>query len=139
MGHYTELKVKIKLRKDTPDEVINLLKRVILDKDLGVENTLFHSEEVFTPDIQHEFFECECWYMLFLSTNWSDSLEGSVFVELDKYYQLLIHTEFKNYDQEIQKFVDWINPYLIGHKKKQYIGYWRSENYNREINIYVER
>ena len=28
---------------------------------------------------------------------------------------------------------------LVGRKKKQYIGYWRHENMDHEINIYIER
>jgi hypothetical protein len=41
MGHYTELQCKIKLRKDTHDNVVSILKRVLIERDLGHDKALF--------------------------------------------------------------------------------------------------
>ena len=69
MGYYTELKLNIKLKKETPDNIIEFLKKVLIDKDIGVDNKfLFKSGDVFKPWFSHDFFKCQRWYMLFLST-----------------------------------------------------------------------
>ena len=138
MGHYTELKVKLKLKKNTPESVINILKRVLIERDLGHDKTLFNTEDVFKPELEHEFFKTERWYMLFLSTNWGD-IQGGKFYEENGYWVIDLHTEFKNYDSEIDKFMNWISPYVVGRKKKQYVGWWQGESMNERINIYIER
>jgi hypothetical protein len=138
MGHYTELKFKAKLRKDTPEDVLNLLKRVLINRDLGHDKTTFHSDDVFKPSLDHEFFKCERWYMLFLSTNWGD-IQGGKMYQTGDYWVIDLHTEFKNYGGEIEHFFDWIKPYIVGRKKKQYVGYWRGETMDSQCNLYVER
>ncbi len=139
MGSYTNLIFKAKLRKDTPDNVISLLKRVLIDHDLGLGDAkIFKTEDVFVPDIDNPFFKCDRWYMLFKSTNWDDTMQGGKFYEDKGYWILDLHTEFKNYENEIGLFVDWISPFVVGRKKKQYVGRWRWEN-EIEQNIYIER
>ncbi len=138
MGHYTELQCKIKLRKDTPDNVVSILKRVLIERDLGHDKVLFDTKDVFKPELDHDFFKCERWYMLFLSTNWGDIQGGKMYQEKE-YLVVDLHTEFKNYDSEIDKFIDWITPFIVGRKKKQYVGWWQSESMDSRINIYIER
>jgi hypothetical protein len=99
MGYYTELKVKIKLKKDTPGSIIALLRRVIVDKDLGHNKTLFNAEDVFEPEPDHEFFKTERWCMLFISKNWG-GIEGGRFYKENGHWVIDLHTEFKNYDSE---------------------------------------
>ncbi len=137
MGYYTELKVVFWLKKDTPKQVIDLLKRVIIDQDLGHDKTLFGSEDVFKPDIDHSFSKCNNWYMLFLGTNFDDD-KGREMHEVSGRWLVKIHSDFKNYGNEIDEFIDWISPYIAGRKKKQFIGYWKGE-YSPQINIYIER
>ena len=139
MGYYTELKFKAKLKQDTPENVVNILKRVINEHDLGHDKALFNSEDVFKPEIDHPFFKCERWYMLFLSTNWDDEMQGGKFYEENGRWVIDLHTEFKNYDSEIDHFFDWIKSFIVGRKKKQYVGYWRGENMDTQCNLYVER
>jgi len=139
MGYYTKLKFKAKLKQDTPKDVINILKRVIVEQDLGHKKILFNNKDVFKPDLNHPFFKCERWYMLFLSTNWDNEMQGGKFYEKNGRWVLDLHTEFKNYDSEIDHFFDWIKPFIVGRKKKQYVGYYRGENKDRQYNLYVER
>ncbi len=139
MGYYTELKFKAKLKQDAPENVVNILKKVINEHNLGHDKTLFKSEDVFKPKLDHPFFKCERWYMLFLSTNWDDQMQGGKFYEENGRWVLDLHTEFKNYDSEIDHFFDWIKPFIVGRKKKQYVGYWRRESMDSRCNLYVER
>lgn len=139
MGYYTELKFKVKLKQDTPENVVDILKRVINERDLGHEKVLFKSDDVFKPELDHPFFKCERWYMLFLSTNWDEEMQGGKFYEENGRWVLDLHTEFKNYDREIDHFFEWIKPFIVGRKKKQYVGYWRGESMDSQCNLYVER
>jgi hypothetical protein len=139
MGYYTEFKFKMKLKKDTPEEVINLLRRVIVDHDLGHNETLFTSDDVFKPSIDHEFFKCENWYMLFLSTNWTPNLQGGKFYQEGGYWKIDLHTEFKNYNNEIKHFFNWIKNYSVGRKKKQYVGWHKGEDMNNPIHMWIIR
>ena len=139
MGYYTELKFKAKLKQDTPDNVVSILKRVINERDLGHDKVFFKSEDVFKPEIDHPFFKCERWYMLFLSTNSDDQKQGGKFYEENGRWVLDLHTEFKNYDSEIDHFFEWIKPFIVGRKKKQYVGYYRGEYAEAQTNLYVEK
>lgn len=139
MGYYTELKFKAKLRDDTPENVINLLKRILIEHDLGIERELFHTEDVFKPNLSHQFFKCERWYMLFLSTNWDNEMQGGKMYQIGNRWVIDLHTEFKNYDNEIDLFFDWIKPFVVGRKKKQFVGYYRGEFNDYQTNMYIER
>ncbi len=139
MGYYTELKFNVKLKQDTPEDVVNILKRVIYERDLGHDKVLFNTEDVFKPELNHPFFKCERWYMLFLSTNFDDEMQGGRFYEENGRWIIILHTEFKNYDNKIDNFFDWIKPFIVGRKKKQYVGYWRGEDMDAQCNLYVER
>lgn len=137
MGTYTEFAFKAKLRKDTPTEVIKFLQQTV-DGNIGVEKGLFHDCDGPKPEILHPFFQCSRWYMLFLSTNWGN-ISGSSFCLENGLYVLNIHSEFKNYDDEIDLFIDWIKPYIIGRKKREYVGYYLGEWMVQRSNIYIER
>jgi hypothetical protein len=139
MGYYTELKCKIVLRKDTPDEVIVLLKRVIIDGDWGIgDATSFTNDQVFKPEIQHPFFKCPRWLDVFVSVN-CDWDKGSKFYQKNNYWILNIHTDYKNYDDERDHFLDWITPYVAGRKKRQYIGWFKGEDVRDRCYIHIER
>jgi len=139
MGYYTEFKFKAKLKKDTPELVVDLLKRVLVEKDLGTKSELFHSIDVFKPIISHPFFQCERWYMCLLANNFDPNIQGGKFYKKGDYWTIEIHSEFKNYDQEIDNFFNWIKPFIVGRKKKQYVGCYKGEDTNEYTNIYVER
>ena len=136
MGTYTELHLNLKLRKGIPVEIKHLFEKVVNDRDLRV-NGLFTSQDVFVPDIGHSFFKCDRWYMLFLGNNFYEEIGISKFIEDIYYYRLIINSEFKNYDNEINEFINFITPYTIGRKKKQYVGWSLREDHDKRENIYI--
>ena len=75
--------------------------------------------------------------MLFLGNNFCGEVGISEFVEDIYYYKLIINSEFKNYDNEINEFINFITPYTIGRKKKQYIGWSLREDCDKRENIYI--
>lgn len=139
MGYYTTFKFKATLKRDLPEDVVSILKKVVTEGDLGHNKEMFHSNDVFTPEIEHPFFKCERWYMLFLSTNFDNDMPGGKFYEKGHYWVLDLHTEFKNYGSEVDHFMDWITPYIAGRKKKQFVGSWQGENDDNQTNIYINR
>ena len=54
MGTYTELHLKLKLKKDIPIEIEHLFEKVVNNRDLEI-NGLFSSQDVFIPNIDHQF------------------------------------------------------------------------------------
>lgn len=145
MGTYTTVKMTIKLRNDTPKDIIALLHRVIVYRNLGLaDRVIFKSKDVFKPEFEHDFFKCERWYMLFIANNFEPNIKSSFILKSDnEFWQvrhdtLNIHSEYQNRDGELDAFIDWITPYVLGRKKKQYIGYYQVDCRDRE-NIYIER
>lgn len=139
MAIYTEFKFSARLKHDTPKDILDFLNTVIVDRNIGTDKVLFKTEDVFNPEINHPFFKTERWYMLFLSNNFRDDIETSQFKLVKNRWEINIHSEFKNYDNEIELFIDWIKPYIIGRKKKQYVGFYEVEGHDKKINIYIER
>ncbi len=107
MGSYTELKVKIKLREDAPFYVDTMIKGMITDDEV-CDDVLEHSQDSNQQAIfAHELFRCARWKYMLIASNANEECHYSY---LDRV--LDTHSEFKNYDQEVQKFAAWIKPYL---------------------------
>lgn len=101
---YTELALNVTLRPDTPAEVIAVLQYMA-----GIGD-----EPAVKPG--HEFFDASRWPVLFIcGSAYFDNLQGRPLMERDEYtgnWQLRSWANLKNYDGEIEKFADWIAPYV---------------------------
>lgn len=106
MGMYTELVLKCSTKANLPDDVKAVL------------NCLFrgHSEPENLPD--HAFFKCLRWACIgqtssfyhhpkALSDYWTGFPE-----DLDNGGYIFSRSDLKNYDDEIEHFVDWFMPYI---------------------------
>lgn len=141
MGNYTELRLVISLRDDTPIDVVRLLSKVAGEGDIGlpVGTVLFDHESVPRPTMRHPFFGCERWYMLLMATDFG-STTGSWFgLNTKDHWVLMIHSSYKNYDNELDQFLNWITPYVHGRKKKQYAGWYQNDSMDQRENIYILR
>lgn len=104
MGMYTELIIKCEIKKNLPSEVLEIL------------NYLFGNTEdlpMHLPD--HEFFACSRWSCIGRCYSYyhhprvvNSFVEGYLFSRSD----------LKNYEDEIEKFIDWIKPYVDEFKGK---------------------
>jgi hypothetical protein len=126
MATYTELKLKFTLKENIDPFVLDLLRKVLIDKNFPTE-----------PNVDHEFFKNDKWYMLFIANNF-DETKQSIMNLKGARYEIEIHSEFKNALEQIDLFIDWITPYVLGRKAKQYLGYYRVEGMT-PINIYIKR
>jgi hypothetical protein len=97
MGMYTELVLKAEIEEDAPKQVHDVL------------NFLFNGAEEPKEKPEHDFFTKERWTMIgrccsFYHTPFSLSKysEGHIFSRSD----------LKNYNGEIEAFIDWLRPYI---------------------------
>ena len=110
MGMYTEIYINADLKENTPAEVINTLKAMCeFDRDSdhlqGFPNRwafLFGSGSYYTPNT---------------------SAQSLTFDDIGRNWSIIGKGDIKNYDEEIQKFFDWIKPWC----EDGFIGYHRYE------------
>jgi hypothetical protein len=105
MGMYTQLFFNAELKKDLPDNVVSVLNYMTgKSGGLGLE----------LPD--HELFRCSRWEMVLNGTSgyFAPATSKTVFYkdELSGSFYLSSLSSFKNYSGEIDKFLDWIKPFL---------------------------
>lgn len=142
MGNYTRFHFNVRLTKSTPPEVVGFLDKTINQGDIGLQEgeVMFKPEDVPVPDLRHAFFLCSRWYALFMSKNWGDLPPTSFGTDPQYgYHHLIIDSEFKNHEDEIGKFIEWVSPWIAGRKKKQYIGWEKHELSTNRTNHYIER
>jgi hypothetical protein len=120
MGMYTEIYINVDLKKETPDNVIQVLKamcRMLPDQECSEVlvdyperwEYLFNSGSYYTPNTY-------CHSLTFddISNKWS----------------LLGKGDIKNYENEIDKFFEWIMPHIDAFPE-EFIGYSRYEDANQ--------
>ena len=125
MGRYTELVLGVELMSEPI--VIDTLKRML---DNNAENKVV--------TIDHPLFSTTRWaWMLLCDSYYFDGQTDSklVYDTLNKSYYLNVRCNLKNYDNEIEQFLDWLCPYI---ETKGFLGYSRCEYDNDPTLIYKE-
>lgn len=123
---YTEIYINVDLKKDTPDDVIKVLKamcRMLPDQECSEVlvdypprwEYMFYSGSYYTPD------------------TYCHSL---TFDDITNKCSLLGKGDIKNYQDEIEKFFEWIIPYVDG-CPGEFIGYSRYEESLKPTLIYL--
>lgn len=128
MGMYTEINVCFDLRQDVSMDVVGILHALIDDVELP--------SLVVLP--KHEFFRCDRWKMVCCcGSYYFDGLTHSImsFDMISKTWKVNIRANLKNYDSEIEKFLDWLVPYI---KTCGFIGYARYEEFDDPTLVYIE-
>lgn len=109
MGMYTELNFSAEIDYDKHEEIIDVLTLMTdanYDRDMG--------ETFALPD--HELFETSRWRHMLLGSSYYFAAEP--FCKLNeehdsKLVSLTVICSLKDYDNEIDKFLDWIRPYVV--------------------------
>lgn len=128
MGMYTELHFNSELRGNVPDGIVAVLKYMLGDI----------KEEPSLPD--HELFATKRWrVMLRMDSYYFDADTHSTlrYDDISNNYYLCVRSNLKNYDQEIEKFVDWIIPYLDKYDG-DFLGFRRYEETEDPTLIYMK-
>ena len=116
MGMYTELHYNAELRADVPSDVVDILKLMLGEAAEGPE----------TPD--HPLFGETRWrFMLQCDSYYFDADTHST-LRKDRQggLYLCVRCNLKNYDDEIEKFCDWIRPY-INKQEGGFLGFSRDK------------
>lgn len=123
MGMYTELVLSTRVKPI--ESVIDVLQYMAGKKDKPV-----------LPN--HPLFKTTRWDRLFASCS-SYFVPRSVclleYDEIGGYWVLILRADLKNYEGEIEKFIDWIDPYL-DLLPGELVGYSRYEETNEPTLIY---
>lgn len=125
MGMYTEISFRANLIKEVPEQVTDVLKIIIYGAEDLPKDGL--------PD--HELFACDRWEALGHHGSYYFPNAGQSELSLPLYHWetpvAALHGNLKNYDQEIEKFFDWIDPY-VENSKGTFLGYslYEEHQYN---------
>ena len=117
MAMYTEIYINVDLKKETPDDVIRVLKAMcyMLPNQECTEvlvdypdrwGSLFSNMSYYTPSTNCRFLEYD---------------------DITKRWSLLGKGDIKNYENEIEKFFEWIMPWIDA-SPGEFIGYSRYED-----------
>ena len=123
MGMYTELVLSLELEngQDFQNDILPVLNEMV-----GGSGFLDGDCEMDMSDTLGErwnfMFNCSSHYHTPISVT---KLEYLPYAEM---YVLFVRCDFKNYDDEIDKFLDWISPYVNKSKSEgHYYGHYRYE------------
>ena len=122
MGMYTQLFLDLTLKKDIPTEIIDVLNGMVNGdcdywKDKQRLNWCFNSSSYYFNNNHYSHL---------------------IFDKIGEDYRLLVLCDFKNYDNEIETFIDWLLPFIeddyIG---DDFIGYHRYEEDREPTLLYL--
>ena len=108
MGMYTEFVFGVSLLSTTPGNVLDILNYLVNSEEFNYKKEL--------PN--HVFFKCDRYKAIATCSSYyfgcSESVSRFDYLpdSISKEYILSIRSNLKNYDNEIEKFVDWIRPYV---------------------------
>lgn len=129
MGMYTELRMAARIIEDAPPHVIEILEYMLTPDNDG--NPPFKK-----PD--HPFFQTDRWYFMLRCDSYyfdADTNSHLNYDEILKQYVLTIQCNLKNYDGEINKFIDWLTPYIDA-SKGDFLGHKRYEESEHPTLLY---
>lgn len=114
MGTYTELVLQAHIKSDLPDNVKPLIDYFFDEKSEWMKLTDEQKNNL--PD--HNFFKCERWSQIghFSSYSFSPfSLKYKTNYGLNNPGEIstFLLCNIKNYDNEIELFLDWLKPYAF--------------------------
>lgn len=114
MGMYTEMFVKVTLKEDVPDEVVQLLEGMVGYAEYPV---ILPDHPLFSKPRWGALLTCSSYYhQPFATTSFK-------YEDIARQWFLCSRSDLKNYDGEIEAFFDWILPYVEKLADKTFIGY----------------
>jgi hypothetical protein len=140
MGYYTQLYINIDVIGDIPEDVKYAL-YAIFDSKTRIErynNNPYvkltegykEAEKIVDPKLpNHSFFKTSRWDSIASCTSYyhgGTPVSKIVYDDISKEYKITSSANFKNYENEIDKFFDWMSPYIA---REGFIGSFIPESY----------
>ena len=132
MGMWTELYLAIELKEDTPAKVVNTIQKLLSPSSGfkgGSESYSWPDHDFFKTDRFWKCLDDDCYYFPSRTMHCFEHDDIS-----DSWYLTLI-TKVKNYGNEFQKFIDWLQPYI---DNEGHIGHYRYENQEMPTMLFVK-
>ena len=129
MGMYTEIHFNAALREGTPEEVLRVLRYMVDGDDKEPE---LPAHPLFATPRWRHLFTCDSYYFA------ADTNSTLRYDDIAKQYFLCVRSNLKNYDNEIEQFIDWIDPYLDAHPPGDFLGFSRYEETETPTLIYKQ-
>lgn len=129
MGMYTELHLNAALKEDTPQAILDVLRFMV-----GAEDT----EPVMIPN--HALFSKGRWRMMLnCDSAYFDAPTRSEVIRNVRhgYTTLSVRCNLKNYEDEIETFLDWIDPWLAK-EPGEFLGFYRYEESEQPTLIFKQ-
>lgn len=127
MGMYTKINIILSIKNDTPKQIKEILESMFQGD--SVEDM----REKFLEMPEHKFFESgmRVWFPASGGSFYFTGTVNSKIVYEDIGNKMVLHidTDFKNYGDEIEHFLDWIAPYIEA-GQNEFLGYSRYEETN---------
>jgi hypothetical protein len=123
MGMYTELIFQGESKPDLPKDIQELFDYFFSDTfelDIGQPHSVRK-----LPD--HPFFQCQRWNQIgYMSSHYFTpfALRYTQGTSWNNTKYVFLRCDLKNYDDDIQLFLDWIKPYMVDY----YGWYWYEED-----------
>lgn len=118
---YTELVLKCRLNT-----------KKLTAKDKSVLNFMFKkdfNEDQPTDLPDHPLFKTPRWFLIGNCSSYYHIPESSGCIKTEGYGYIFSRSDFKNYDQEIELFLDWIYPFIDEESSWPFMGwYWYEES-----------
>jgi len=130
MGYYTELyldcEIDSSLLNDAEKEIVEYL-----------FNTVCFDNDTPTNLPNHYFFKCSRWSMVGRggSAYFDDTIPRTL-TKNNNIWSIVSRSDFKNYDDEIELFLDWFTPCIIK-KDDKCIGHQQGEEDEEPTLIYI--
>lgn len=113
MGSYTKMSLDVVLRPDTPEEILTWIQHFLYhgDHSYDVHNGEYKNNCACDESIEPEpFIGCRRWDRML---SWGHGREHRTFEKVQEGVHVTTLTEIKNYDHELEKFLHWIQPYVV--------------------------
>ena len=110
MGDFTKLQFELAVKKDTPEDIVSIIRYMIGEP---VE----HIETIISRIDHHCLFTIFRWETMLRSfsdpaDNKPENTIHSYIIKNHQEYKLHVYSVFKNRDDELNLFFDWIHPYV---------------------------
>lgn len=123
MGMYTELVLGVELKQD--EKVLDILRYMLGDTEICPE---YPKHPLFDTDRWHMMLVCDSYYF-------DGHTDSSLDIDRIGVCTLNVRSNLKNYCEEIDKFLNWLAPYI---RSYGFIGYTRYEEDDDPLLIYIE-
>lgn len=131
MGMYTELHFNAELKQTTPQEVLQVLRHMLNAPGAPARDALtLPAHPLFSTDRWGFMLTCDSYYFA------AQTHSTLTYDEITKTHYLCIRCNLKNYDQEIEKFIDWVSPYVDGFPG-DFLGFHRYETTEQPTLIFL--